>query len=77
MGSLSHRRRRYHGDGRRSKDGVSLLTSNAEIPHTDFKHLLLSCCKYNPVRRKFYNVNSLQKLFERVEPQLFVAYIRE
>jgi ribonuclease HI len=40
-------------------------------------HLLLSCCKYNPVRQKFYNVNSLLELFEIVEPQLIVAYVKE
>jgi hypothetical protein len=29
------------------------------------EHLLLSYCKYNPVRRKNYDVNSLQELFRR------------
>jgi hypothetical protein len=38
---------------------------------------LLSCCKYNPVRRKFYNVTSLQELFQRVKPHAIVTYIKE
>jgi hypothetical protein len=54
----------------------SYLLRRETPPECDFchvrltvEHLLLSCCKYNPVRRKFYNVNSLQELFERVKPQ--------
>jgi ribonuclease HI len=38
------------------------------------EHLLLSCCKYNPVRRKFYDVNSLQELFETFKLELLVTY---
>jgi hypothetical protein len=53
----------------------SYLLRRETPPECDFcyvrltvKHLLLSRCKYNPVRRKFYNLNSLQELFERVKP---------
>jgi hypothetical protein len=53
----------------------SYLLRRETPPEFDFCHvrlaveyLLLSCSKYNPVRRKFYNLNSLQELFERVKP---------
>jgi ribonuclease HI len=41
------------------------------------EHLLSSCCKYNSIRRKFYNVNSLQTLFEGVQPHMIVTYVKE
>jgi hypothetical protein len=41
------------------------------------EHVLLSCCKFIPVYRKFYNVNSLQELFERVKPELIVTFVKE
>jgi hypothetical protein len=51
----------------------SYLLRRETPPECDFchvrlivEHVLLSCSKYNPVRRKFYNVISLQELFERV-----------
>jgi hypothetical protein len=51
----------------------SYLLRRETPPECDFchvrltiEHLLLSCCKYTAVRRKFYNVNSLQERFERV-----------
>jgi hypothetical protein len=62
----------------------SYLLRRKTPPECDFchvrltvEHVLLSCCKYNPLRRKFYNVNSLQDLFVRVKPQLIVAYVKE
>jgi ribonuclease HI len=51
----------------------SYLLRRETRPECDFCHVrltvehLLSCCTYNPVRRKFYNVNSLQELLERVK----------
>jgi hypothetical protein len=62
----------------------SFLLRRATPPECDFchvlstvEHVLLSCCKYNPVSGKFYNVSSLQELFEGVKPQSFVACVKE
>jgi hypothetical protein len=61
----------------------SYLLRRETPPECDFyhvrltvEHLLLSCCKYNQFRRKFYDVNSLQELFESVKPELLVAYVK-
>jgi hypothetical protein len=62
----------------------SYLLRRETLPECDFchvrltvEHLLLSCCKYNPIRRKFYNVNSLRELFQRVTPHMIVSYVTE
>jgi hypothetical protein len=68
------------------KNGADIfwLADESGLPECDvcdvrltFEHLLLSCCKYNLVGRKFFNLNSLQELFPRVKPHVIVAYAKE
>jgi hypothetical protein len=62
----------------------SYLLRHETPPEYDFchicltvEHLVSSCCKYTAVGRKFYNVNSLQELFDRVKPRVIVTCIKE
>lgn len=41
------------------------------------EHLLLYCSKYDAIRQKFYNVDSLRELFQSVKPHIIVAYVKE
>ena len=40
------------------------------------KHLLIECADFNDVRRRFYQVPSLQNLFNTVKPEVILDFLK-
>ena len=62
----------------------SFVLHKENPPECDFchlpltvEHLLISCSKYDSERQKFYNINSLQELFQKINAHVIVAFIKE
>jgi len=68
-----------------AKSALNLSMSAVKCPATDvcsdvanhLAHALLKCNHYNVVRQRYFNVCSLHELFDRVNTQNILGFIRD